>query len=91
MTIQTRREFLGKLGWMFAGGILVPYIPKTFYSIPEPVGYVTIDRIHPNVFKISQKGVSTTVFCTDELIADEQAFLRFVTDPYFFNKTYTRI
>ncbi|HEA65329.1 MAG TPA: hypothetical protein ENI07_00685 [Desulfobacterales bacterium] len=37
MTTQTRREFLGKLGWMFAGGILVPYIPKTFYSIPGPI------------------------------------------------------
>ncbi len=36
MKNQTRREFLGKLGWMFAGGILVPYIPKTFYSIPGP-------------------------------------------------------
>ncbi len=34
MTNQTRREFLGKLGWMFAGSLLAPYIPKTFYSIP---------------------------------------------------------
>ncbi len=37
MKTQTRREFLGKLGWMFAGGILVPYIPKTFYSVPEQI------------------------------------------------------
>ena len=37
MKTQTRREFLGRLGWMAVGGILIPYIPKTFYSIPGPV------------------------------------------------------
>ncbi len=37
MTPQTRREFLKKSGWMVLGSLLVPYIPKTFYSIPAPV------------------------------------------------------
>ncbi len=32
---QTRREFLKKSGWMVLGSLLVPYIPKTFYSIPS--------------------------------------------------------
>ena len=36
MTPQTRREFLGKLGWMAVGSLLVPYVPETFYSIPIP-------------------------------------------------------
>ena len=36
MKTQTRREFLGKLGWMTFGSIFIPYIPKTFYSIPGP-------------------------------------------------------
>ncbi len=54
MTIQTRREFLKKLGWMFAGGILVPYIPKIFYSIPGPVETLTveIDKIIAKVYGI---------------------------------------
>ena len=54
MTIQTRREFLGKLGWMFAGGILVPYVPKTFYSIPGPVVSPDIKTID---FKINNNSI----------------------------------
>ncbi len=49
MTIQTRREFLGKLGWMLAGGILVPYVPKTFYSIPaRPSQVKTLTQLEIN-------------------------------------------
>ncbi len=39
MNTLTRRDFLdrlGKLGLMFAGGLVVPYIPKVIYSIPAP-------------------------------------------------------
>ncbi|KKK47091.1 hypothetical protein LCGC14_3158670 [marine sediment metagenome] len=39
MTIQTRREFLGGLGWMAVGSLIIPYIPKTFYSIPKPTAW----------------------------------------------------
>ena len=50
MTNQTRREFLSKLGWMFAGGILVPYIPKAFYSIPEAIAKLDVVWCGPSSF-----------------------------------------
>ncbi len=33
----TRRKFIQRLGYMMAGGLIVPYVPKIFYSIPAPV------------------------------------------------------
>ena len=35
--ILTRRKFLQRLGYMMAGGLIVPYVPKVFYSIPGTV------------------------------------------------------
>ncbi|KKL25421.1 hypothetical protein LCGC14_2405470 [marine sediment metagenome] len=29
------REFLKRLGYMIAGSIIVPYVPRTFYSFPS--------------------------------------------------------
>ncbi len=54
MIIQTRREFLKKLGWMFAGGILVPYIPKIFYSIPKEIAKLDVAWCGPSSFSASQ-------------------------------------
>ncbi len=35
--ILTRRKFIQRLGYMMAGGLIVPYVPKVFYSIPKPI------------------------------------------------------
>ncbi len=35
--ILTRRKFIQRLAYMMAGGLIVPYVPKVFYSIPGPV------------------------------------------------------
>ncbi len=35
--ILTRRKFIQRLGYMMAGGLIVPYVPKVFYSIPAPM------------------------------------------------------
>ncbi len=32
-----RREFLKRTGWTLLGGLLVPYVPKVFYSIPKEI------------------------------------------------------
>ncbi|HDZ15690.1 MAG TPA: hypothetical protein ENH60_12455 [Pricia sp.] len=54
MTPQTRREFLGKLGWMAVGSLIVPYVPETFYSIPRPVEtlMLEINKIIAKVYNI---------------------------------------
>ena len=35
--ILTRRKFIQRLSYMMAGGLIVPYVPKVFYSIPGVV------------------------------------------------------
>lgn len=53
-----RREFL----WMMAGSLLVPYIPKVFYSIPAPVADIltftrTFEADPAKMFFLDRAGV----------------------------------
>ncbi len=36
-TILTRRKFIQRLGYMMAGGLIVPYVPKVFYSFSKEI------------------------------------------------------
>ncbi|KKM25399.1 hypothetical protein LCGC14_1595320 [marine sediment metagenome] len=44
--ILTRRKFLQRLGYMMAGGLIVPCVPKVFYSIPRPIVTPSTETIH---------------------------------------------
>ncbi|KKK47092.1 hypothetical protein LCGC14_3158680 [marine sediment metagenome] len=77
MTTQTRREFLGKLGWMFAGGILVPYIPKTFYSIPEPIIAPYFD---PLSFRVYWNNGRSAAFVSEAILEDYHVLTQLVPE-----------
>ena len=57
MTTQTRREFLGRLGWMAVGSLIIPFVPKVFHSIPKEihVEFITSETVF-RFYSISKDG-----------------------------------
>ncbi|KKL03646.1 hypothetical protein LCGC14_2624000, partial [marine sediment metagenome] len=48
--ILTRRKFLQRIGYMMVGGLIVPCVPKVFYSIPAP----KIQPLYSRAFSVQE-------------------------------------
>ncbi len=82
--ILTRRKFLTKLGYLAAGSLVVPYVPRVFYSIPrliEPPYIITPDS----------PGSGRWIFVNSEIPIKSTANPKGIHDGKSFNTAYKDI